>query len=58
MEEPNYMTVGQFKKELDKYPDHMPVVDIDNEFITTTEYDTGALENGVGLYEFVVVRIC
>lgn len=42
MEEPNYMTV----------------VGIDNEFITTTEHDTGALENGVGLYEFGVVRIC
>lgn len=58
MEEPNYMTVGQLKKELDKYPDHIPVVGIDNEFITTTEHDTGALENGVGLYEFGVVRIC
>lgn len=58
MEEPNYMTVGQLKKELDKYPDHMPVVGIDNEFITTTEHDTGALKNGVGLYEFEVVRIC
>lgn len=58
MEEPNYITVGQFKKKLGKYPDYMPVVGVDNEFITTTEHDTIALENGVGLYEFGVVRIC
>lgn len=58
MEEPNYITVGQLKKKLSKYPDHMPVVGIDNEFITTTEHDTIALEDGVGLYEFGVVRIC
>ena len=56
MEEPNYITVGQLKKKLGKYPDHMPVVGIDNEFITTTEYDTIVLEDGIGLYE--VVRIC
>lgn len=58
MEEPKHMTVQQLKKKLDKYPDHMPVVGIDNEFITTTEHDIIALENGVGLYEFGVVRIC
>lgn len=58
MEEPKHMPVGQLKKELDKYPCHMPVVGIDNEFITTTEHDTIALEDGVGLYEFGVVRIC
>lgn len=58
MEEPNYITVGQLKKELEKYSDDTPVVDIDNEFITTTEHDTIALEDGVGLYEFGVVRIC
>lgn len=58
MEEPKYMTVQQLKKKLGKYPDHMPVVGIDNEFITTTEHSTIALENGVGLYEFGVVRIC
>lgn len=58
MEEPNYITVGQLKKKLSKYPDHMPVVGIDNEFITTTEHDTIALEDCVGLYEFGVVRIC
>lgn len=58
MEEPNYITVGQLKKKLGKYPDYMPVVGVDNEFITTTEHDTIALENGVGLYEFGVVRIC
>lgn len=52
MEEPNYITVGQLKKKLDKYSDHMPVVGMDNEFITTTEHDTIALEDGVGLYEF------
>lgn len=52
------MTVGQLKKELAKHPDYMPVVGIDNEFITTTEHDTIALEDGVGLYEFGVVRIC
>lgn len=58
MKEPNYMTVGQLKKKLGKYPDHMLVVGIDNEFITTTEHDTIALEDGVGLYEFGVVKIC
>lgn len=58
MEEPNYITVGQLKKELEKYSDDMPVVGIDNEFITTIEHDTIALEDGVGLYEFGVVRIC
>lgn len=58
MEEPNYITVGQLKKKLDKYSDHMPVVGMDNEFITTTEHDTIALEDGVGLYELGVVRIC
>lgn len=58
MEEPKHMTVQQLKKKLGKYPDHMPVVGIDNEFITTTEYDTIALEDGIGLYEFGVVRIC
>lgn len=58
MEEPNCITVGQLKKELDKYPCHIPVVGIDNEFITTTEHDTIALEDGVGLNEFGVVRIC
>lgn len=58
MEEPDYITVGQLKKELDKHPDHMPVVGIDNEFITMTEYDTVALEGSVGLHEFGVVRIC
>ena len=58
MEEPKSITVGQLKKKLGKYPDHMPVVGIDNEFITTTEHDTIALEDGVGLYEFGVVRIC
>ena len=58
MEEPNYITVGQLKKELEKYSDDTPVVGIDNEFITTTEYDTIALEDGIGLYEFGVVRIC
>ena len=52
------MTVQQLKKKLGKYPDHMPVVGIDNEFITTTEHGTIALENGVELYEFGVVRIC
>ena len=58
MEEPNYITVGQLKKELEKYSDDTLVVGIDNEFITTTEHDTIALEDGVGLYEFGVVRIC
>ena len=58
MEEPKHMTVQQLKKKLGKYPDHMPVVGIDNEFITTTEYDTIALEDNIGLYEFGVVRIC
>lgn len=58
MKEPNYITVGQLKKELEKYSDDTPVVGIDNEFITTTEYDTIALEDGIGLYEFGVVRIC
>lgn len=58
MEESKHMTVQQLKKKLGKYPDHMPVVGIDNEFITTTEHDTIALEDGVGLYEFGVVRIC
>lgn len=58
MEEPNYITVGHLKKELEKYSDDMPVVGIDNEFITTTEHDTIALEDCVGLYEFGVVRIC
>ena len=58
MEEPNYITVGQLKKELEKYSDDMPVVGIDNEFITTTEHDTIALEDDVRLYEFGVVRIC
>lgn len=58
MEEPKHMTVQQLKKKLGKYPDHMPVVGIDNEFITTTEHDTIALEDDVGLYEFGVVRIC
>ena len=46
MEEPKHMTVQQLKKKLGKYPDHMPVVGIDNEFITTTEHDTIALEDG------------
>ena len=58
MEEPNYITIGQLKKELEKYSDDTPVVGIDNEFITTTKHDTIALEDGVGLYEFGVVRIC
>lgn len=58
MEEPNYITVGQLKKELAKHPDYMPVVGVDSEFITTTEHDTIALEDDVGLYEFGVVRIC
>lgn len=58
MEEPNYMTVGQLKKKLGEYPDHMPVVGADNEFITTTEDDTISLEDDVGLHEFGVVRIC
>ncbi len=58
MEEPNYITAGQLKKELAKHPDYMPVVGVDSEFITTTEHDTIALEDGVGLYEFEVVRIC
>ena len=58
MEESKHMTVQQLKKKLGKYPDHMPVVGIDNEFITTTEHDTITLEDGVGLYEFGVVRIC
>lgn len=44
MEEPKHMTVGQLKKELAKHPDHMPVVGIDNEFITTTERDLMALD--------------
>lgn len=57
MEEPNYITVGQLKKELEKYSDDTPVVGIDNEFITTTEHDTIALEDDVGLYEFGAVRI-
>ena len=57
MEEQKHMTVQQLKKKLGTYPDHMPVVGIDNEFITTTEHDTIALEEGVGLYEFGVVRI-
>lgn len=52
------MTVGQLKKELAKHPDYMPVVGVDSEFITTTENDTIALEDGVRLYEFGVVRIC
>lgn len=58
MEEPKHMTVQQLKKKLGKYPDYMPVVGVDSEFITTTEHDTIALEDGVGLYEFEVVRIC
>lgn len=58
MEEPNYITVGQLKKKLGEYPDHMPVVGVDGEFITMTEHDTIALEDDVGLYEFGVVRIC
>ena len=52
------MTVGQLKKKLGEYPDHMPVVGADNEFITTTEDDTISLEDDVGLHEFGVVRIC
>lgn len=58
MEEPKYITVGQLKKKLGKYPDYMPVVGVDSEFITTTEHDTIALEDGIGLHEFGVVRIC
>lgn len=58
MEEPKHMTVGQLKKELAKHPDYMPVVGVDSEFITTTENDTIALEDGVVLYELGVVRIC
>lgn len=58
MEEPKHMTIQELKDELAKYPDYMPVVGIDNEFITTTERDTIALEDGVGLNEFGVVRIC
>lgn len=58
LEEPNYMTVQELKDELAKYPDYMPVVGVDDEFITTTEHDTIALEDGIGLYEFGVVRIC
>ena len=55
MEEPNYITIGQLKKELEKYSDDTPVVGIDNEFITTTVLDSIALEDGVGFYEFGVV---
>ena len=58
MEELNYMTVQQLLNELAKYSGYMPVVGADNEFITTTEDDTIALEDSAGLHEFEVVRIC
>lgn len=58
MEELRHMTVQQLLNELAKHPGYMPVVGADNEFITTTEDGTIALEDGVGLYEFGVVRIC
>ena len=58
MEEPKYITVGQLKKKLGKYPDHMPVVGIDNEFITTTEHDTIEIQDSAGCHAYGVVRIC
>ena len=58
MEEPNYITVGQLKKELDKHPDHMPVVGVDGEFITTTENDSIDIYDSAGCHTYGVVRIC
>ena len=58
MAEPKHMTVQELKDELAKYPDYMPVVGVDNEFITTTEMDTIGLEDSAGVHTFGVVRIC
>lgn len=58
MEEPNYITVGQLKKKLGEYPDYMPVVGVDDEFITTTEHDTITIDYGTGYRNCGVVRIC
>lgn len=61
MEEPNYMTVGQLKKELDKHPDHMPVLfgyDGEDEFVETIEDDTITIDYGTGYRNCGVVRIC
>lgn len=61
MEEPNYMTVGQLKKELNKYPDHMPVLfgcDGEDEFVETVEDDTIDIQNSAGCHTYGVVRIC
>ena len=58
MDEPNYITVGQLKKKLGEYPDHMPVVGVDGEFITMTEHDTIEIQDRAGCHVYGVVRIC
>lgn len=54
MEEPNYITVGQLKKELEKYSDDTPVLfgcDMEDEFAETIDY-------GIGYRNCRIVRIC
>ena len=61
MEEPNYITVGQLKKELDKHPDHMPVLfgyDGEDEYVETVESGTVILEDSAGHPAYGVVGIC
>lgn len=56
----DYMSVGQLKRELNKYPDYLPVVGSEDEFITTAETDSIEYQPGVCM-EYTscgVVRIC
>ena len=58
MKEPKHMTVQELKDELAKYPDYMPVICADSEFITTTEEDTIEIEDSAGCHTYGIVRIC
>lgn len=58
MEEPNYITVQELKDELAKYPDYMPVIGVDGEFITTTENDSIDIHDSAGCHTYGVVRVC
>ena len=61
LEEPNYITVGQLKKELEKYSDDTPVLfgcDMEDEFAETIEDDTITIDYGIGYRNCRIVRIC
>lgn len=61
MKEPKHMTVGQLKKELDKYSDNTPVLFGcygEDEFAETIESDTITIDYGTGYRNCEIVRIC